>query len=200
MVSAVFGGGVLIVQLLLSVFGLGGEHDVAHAGSTHELTHGAGPDNGDAGHHSHARLGSTLLSIRGIAAGLAFFGLAGLGAMRLGWPTPLAVAAGIVAGVIALAAVAAIMTALLRFESDGSLTLTGAIGEPAEVYIPIPGDGTTPGKVLLALQGRTVECDAVISGTQADALPTGSGVTVVDVQDDGLLVVVPATNPLSEVH
>lgn len=199
-VTAIFGGGVLIVQLLLSVFGLGGEHDVAHGGAMHDLTHGQGADDAGAGHHSHLRVGSSLLSIRGVAAGLAFFGLVGLGALRFGWPTPLAVVAAGVAGGIALVSVAAIMAAMLRLESDGSLSLTGAIGEPAEVYIPIPGDGTTPGKVLIALQGRTIECDAVISGSQSGALPTGSGVTVVDVQDDGLLVVVPATNPLLEVH
>jgi len=199
-VAAVFGGGVLIIQLLLSVFGLGGDHDVAHVGAIHELTHGEGADDAGAGHHSHLRVGSSLLSIRGLAAGLASFGLVGLGALRFGWPAPLAVVVGSVAGVVALASVAGIMTVMLRFESDGSLSLTGAIGEPAEVYIPIPGDGTTPGKVLMALQGRTVECEAVISGQQDGAVPTGANVTVVDVQDDGLLVVVPATNPLPEVR
>jgi hypothetical protein len=60
---------------------------------------------------------------------------------------------------------------------------------PATVYVPVPGAGGGAGKVLLTLQGRTVECQAVTSDSRV--LPTGTPVTVVDVRAADLVEVVP---------
>ena len=177
------GGVVLLAQLVLAVVGVGGhgvdvDHGDAAHGPAHELHHGAaGPLEG-----------LQLFSVRSLSAGVAFFGLAGLGGMRAGWPAPLAAAAALVAGLMASVAVAMAMRALLRLERDGTVRLAGALGSPATVYVPVPAAGGGPGKILLTLQGRTVECQAVTSDPRA--LPTGTPVTVVDVHAHDLLGVV----------
>lgn len=209
--AAVFGGSILIIQSILSVIGMGGDHDLTHAGHLeghfgghdgHVITSSGDPaSHADHAHHSHtapARGGLDLFSIRGLAAGIAFFGLAGLAANRLGWPEPVAAIGAAGAGLAAMIAVAVVMRSLMRLESTGSIALAKAVGETAEVYVPVPGDARTPGRVLLTLQGRTIECDAVLSGARATPLPTGSTVTVVDLLEEGHLVVTPTPNPLSD--
>ena len=200
LVCAVFGGGALLLELLLSVFGLGGSHDVGHVDlghvdAAHDVPHDGDATGSDTTHATRAAL--NLFSVRALTAGLAFFGLTGLAALRAGWPSLLALIAAVIPGVAAMVLVAYIMRSFLKLESDGSLRIANAIGCAATVYIPIPGGESAPGKVTLTLQNRTVELDAV---TRGEPLPTGADVTIVDVRDDGVLEVVPTPNPLPEVR
>jgi hypothetical protein len=189
-VCAVLGGGILILQFLLGLFGLGGGHDVGHLGAGHAGldANASGAHGGELGEHEEpAEAGLNLLSVRALTAGLAFFGLAGLATVSAGWPAILALPAAAVAGFLAMLFVAVTMRWLLRLESDGSPRIANAIGAEATVYIPIPAHASAPGKVMFALQGRTVEYDAVTTGS---SLPTGASVIIVDVRDDNVLEVV----------
>jgi hypothetical protein len=182
LVCAVLGGVTLVLQLLLGLAGLEhGHHDLgAHGG------HFGDAHAGD-GHGSAGSEGFNLLSVRALAAGLAFFGLAGLGIRALGLgpvPVLLAAAAG---GLAAAFVVAALMRYLLRLESDGTVRIEHALGQAGTVYVPIPGERAGRGKVLLTLQNRTVEYQAV---TPTGALPTGASVTVVEVLGPDLVEVV----------
>lgn len=166
-VCAVAGGGFILLQSLL---GLMGADDDSH----HD-------------HAAHAGDGLHLLSLRAIAAGLCFLGLAGLAALEWGFPPLLALPVATVAGVGAAAGVAFVMRGMRRMESDGVVRVEGAVGHPATVYLSIPGGRGAPGKVHLFLQGRTVEMNAV----SRDPLPTGAPVVVVDVLDPETLEVAP---------
>lgn len=199
LVCAVFGGGALLLQLVLGLFGLDGGHDVGHAGIGHGDAPSALPHDGSSPstHVDPARAGLNLFSVRALTAGLAFFGLGGLAALHAGWPAILALLAAVVPGLAAMILVAYVMRSFLKLESDGSLQLMNAIGCEATVYIPIPGGASAPGRVMLTLQNRTVELDAV---TRGDPLPTGIAVTVIDVRDDDILEVVPTSTILPEVR
>jgi membrane protein implicated in regulation of membrane protease activity len=196
LVCAIFGGGALLLQVALGLFGLEADHDIGNAGLEHaELNytgdaHVGDADSGDAG----ASAGLNLLSVRALTAGIAFFGLSGLAALRAGWPSLLALLAATLPAVLAVIVVAYLMRSMLRLQSDGSLRLSNAIGSAATVYIPIPAAEAGLGRITLSLQSRTVECEAI---TRGDALPTGTEVTVVDVRDGNLLEVVPTPNPLA---
>ena len=188
------GGVVLVAQLVLALVGIGADGDAHASGefSTKELLlgahHGAhhGPHDG-AG--AHVAAGLHLFSVRSIAAAIAFFGVGGLAARALGAPPAAVLAAAAGAGVAASLVTAAAMRALLRLDRDATVRLAGAVGEPATVYVPIPGANGGVGKVLLTLQGRTVECQALTAAP--DPLPTGSRVVVVDVRAADLVEVVP---------
>jgi hypothetical protein len=158
----VAGGGALLVQLALGLFG---------------LEHGGHPP----------ELGLELFSVRSCSTGLGMFGLAGLGALHAGGSWPLALSLGLVLGVLSMGAVAWLMRALLRLESDGTLRLGEALGRAAKVYIPIPGGEAGQGRITFALQERTVELPAVTGGPP---LPTGAEVTIVDVREGHVLEVV----------
>ncbi|HEY9478834.1 MAG TPA: hypothetical protein VIP79_02045 [Gemmatimonadaceae bacterium] len=187
-VCTVLGGGVLLLQLLLGIFGADGGHELGHMEAGHGLGHGEAQ--GEPGAN-----GLNLFSVRALSAGVAFFGLAGLAAMKAGWPLLLVLPAAVIPGFIAMLLVAISMRWILRLESDRSIHVSDAIGEGGIVYIPIPGADSGPGKVTLTLNGRTVEYEAV---TRGGALSTGTKVTVVDVREPDIVEVV-ATPTLDEV-
>ena len=175
---AVLGGSILLLQFLLSMLGLGhAAHDL-HLG--HDLHTGYGAAAQIDGHGSeHAtNQALNLTGIRALAAGMAFFGIAGLATRAGGWPWWLALPVALAVGAGAMVGVATLMRWMLRFESDGTVHIESAIRQPATVYLSVPGQRSGTGKVLLTLQDRTVEYQAV---TAAEELPTGTEVIVVDV-------------------
>ena len=170
---AVLGGGVLVLQLVLSMLGiveheLGFEHGDMHAGETADSLN--------------------LKSLRALSAGLGFFGIGGLFIQSLGLSALVGVPVGLAVGLAAAAGVAVATRAMLRFESDGSLQMHNAIGEAGRVYLSIPGGRSAPGKVHLAVQGRTVECMAV----SEQPLATGAQVVVVGVLGPDTVEVAPS--------
>jgi hypothetical protein len=173
-VCAVAGGALLVIQFLLGLAGL--DH---HGGL-------------DIGHtHLHPADALGLLSVRAIAAGLAFFGLLGMLTLAKGGGPPLALGAAVAAGGAAMAAVAAAQRQLRRLERDGTVRIENAVGQAATVYLGIPGGMASPGKVHLALQGRTVELQAV----SIHPLSTGADVVVVDVLGPDTVEVTPSLPP-----
>lgn len=166
-VCAIVGGAFLAIQTLLGLAGL--QHDI-HFPALHDAEVA-----GDA---------LNLLSLRALAAGALFFGLAGMLAGRAWYALPAALAAGLAATL----AVAVASRALMRMESDGSVQMSRAVGATGQVYLRIPAGRSERGKVHVTVQGRTVECQAV----SEHALPSGTPVLVVDVVGPDLVEVVPS--------
>lgn len=162
LVSALVGGGVLVLQLLLGLVGLDhgtdAEVDVEMEGG-HSLGHDA----------------LDLLSVRSVAAGLAFFGLTGL-ALQRSAGVLLAAVAGVVAGMAALAATGFALRLMKRAESDGAAHVEDALGLPATVYLSVRGPAG-PGKVHVVMGGRTIEFQAVSPAP----LPSGTAAVVTGV-------------------
>ncbi len=167
---AVLGGAVLVLQILLGLLGMDHGVDVFHL----DL-------------HAEGAEGLNLLGVRALSAGLTFFGIGGLA----GYATPLGPAAALPLALFmgggAAVAVAVAMRALLRMESDGTVRIERAVGEPATVYLSIPGGRAGMGKVHLKLQDRLVEYQAL----SAHPLPTGAQVIVVDVVGPDTVEVAP---------
>ena len=171
LVSATVGGVVLLAGLLLGV--VGAEHHDA-------------PD-----HHVPSD-GLQLFSVRALSAGVAFFGVGGLGALALGWPSYVAAIMATLLGLGAMVGVAATMRAMLMMERDASVRIERALGASGTVYVPVPPALGGAGKVTLTLQGRTVEYQAVTP--DGNGLPTGTPVLVVDVRDHDTVEVVPLSS------
>jgi membrane protein implicated in regulation of membrane protease activity len=176
---ALVGGVLLLAQL---VFGsLGADHDVsAHDGAIDGALHDAASDAGS---------GLQLLSVRALSAAVAFFGIGGLGAGSLGADTPLVFIAAALLGTMAMFGVAASMRAMLGLQRDATLDIRNTLGKAATVYVPVPPLLGGAGKVTLAVQGRTVEFQAVTP--EGNVLPTGAPVVVVGIRDGDTLEVLP---------
>jgi hypothetical protein len=159
---AVVGGLVLVLQTALLLFG----HSDAEAGA----------HDGD-GTHDHGDAGLTLVSVRTISAFLAFFGLAGWGALRAGWSPLGSLGAALGAGTLMLFAVAWLFSLHKRLAASGNLEPARAVGLVATVYLRIPAANASKGKIQVVLQGRTAEFLAFTTG--ARELASGSQVRIV---------------------
>lgn len=192
-VCAVLGVTLFACQFLLSLAGLGGDHELGggdHFGDAHHLggaDHAA--DGHDVGHDSTLSWFLGVLSFRTVVAAVTFFGLAGSAARaRQAHPVHSLMVASL-AGVAALYIVAWTMRSLSRLRADGTAHIENSVGLPAVVYLSIPARRAGKGKVTVTLQNRTMEYEAL---TDWDEIPTGTVVQVVSVLDAETVEVLPA--------
>jgi len=157
---AIAGGTVILSQLGLNLFGLGGGADVDPDVDVDALE---GADD------------LNFLSIRAISAFLTFFGLVGWAGMNAGWSTPAHVSVAFVSGLSVMIVVALIMRTFIRMQSSGTVDAAGALGLMAQVYLRVPGEMRGKGKITVLIQGRTQEFQAVTAGPD---LPTGAACRV----------------------
>jgi hypothetical protein len=208
-VCAILGGTIFAGQFLLSLIGLGGDHDFSgdsggdHFGGDHSLGGGHDAAGGDAhhgapaGHDSATSSFVRMLSVRTVVAGMTFFGLGGLAGNAWGSHPLGSLAIACVAGFAALYMVAWMMSALMRLRADGTAHIENAVGLSAVVYLTIPGHRAGKGKITVTVQNRTMEYEAE---TEYEPLATGSTVQVVAISGPETVEVVPAPEPARTSH
>lgn len=164
---------VLVLQIITMLFGLG-ETDTGV-----DLDGDGEPDiNVDTGD------GFTLFSVRGV---IAFFAIGGwVGYIFAETNTALAIVLSVVAGSLALVAMAFIMRGIMKMRSDGNIDIKRAVGKIADVYLTVPAKDNGNGKVTLTLEERFVELSAIQNGETP--LTTGSKVKITDVSGDCVIV------------
>jgi membrane protein implicated in regulation of membrane protease activity len=193
LIMAVVGGTVLIVQFVLTLVGLGGDHagfDVAHdvphdfAGDVgHDVhaggAHGAeGAGHDAAGHHGSSWL-FAVISFRTLVAAATFFGLTGLAAQSAGQSVGVQLLLATLAGVGAMYGVHWMVRTMGRLGEDATVRIHHAVGLEGTVYIPIPAAKARAGKIQLKIQNRLVEYEAVTGSKER--LATGTKVRVVGI-------------------
>ena len=208
---------ILVIQLVLTLIGLGGhEADLDADGdgipdgldldgddipdgidldgdgipdiTVADMEHGDLSE-GDHGHDGAAgeHGGLRRFTFRGIIAFLAVYGWAALAVSRAGRPWLMAVLVGLLLGTAAMVLTAAVMQLFLRLQADGTVTLANAVGMEGEVYLPIPPRRSGEGKVNVVIQETMTECAAVTD--EEETIPTGQAVTVIGIAGPGQLIV-----------
>lgn len=155
---ALLGGSVLLIMTVMSLFG--GDHGDMH----HDV---AGTGDHDAA--------ANLLSVRSVAAFIAFFGLASWGCLKSGWSPFASLVVGVLAGSLMLVAVGLLFRLPSKMHSQGNIEPEGAVGKVGHVYLRIPANNAGKGKITLVLQGRTAEFHACTKGAE---IPTGAEVRI----------------------
>jgi len=155
---ALLGGSVLLIMTVMSLFG--GDHGDMH----HDVA--------GSGDHDAA---ANLLSVRSVAAFIAFFGLASWGCLKSGWSPMASLVVGLFAGSLMLVAVGLLFRLPSKMHSQGNIEPEGAVGKVGHVYLRIPANNAGKGKITLVLQGRTAEFHACTKGAE---IPTGAEVRI----------------------
>ncbi len=181
LICATIGGTILVLRLALSVLGLASDSIDGDIDATN-------PDGGLEGHDHESSLGR-IFTFQAIISFLAFFGIGGLSALGAKLAAPVAVLIGTLTGVVAVSLLGYALRSLRHLNADGTVRLEHAIGLGGSVYLRVPGDDTGEGKVMLPLQGRTVE---VVARTPGPELRPGEPVVVCRVIDDHSVEVVAA--------
>ncbi len=189
---AVLGGTVLVCQFLMTLAGLGGDHDV---GGDHEI----GGDHDVAHDHGHEHAASSswfigILTFRTLVAALAFFGIAGKFGIARGFEPPATFGLALVAGLGAMFIVAWMMKGLIKLQAEGTVRIDRAVGSSGTVYLTVPANKSGVGKVTLTVQNRTMEYQAVSS--QPNELATGTKIVAVAIVGPDTVEVAP--EPSSE--
>ncbi len=170
---------LLVLQLALTLLGLGGDHDLA---GDHEVGLGDGPldmAHTEVGHDvsTDHTPGPGLLSLRTILAFFVGFGWGGAFLLRLGLPTWVAVLGALGIGGAFFLLVFWLMGLIYSLAESGTIDLRNAVGQTGTVYLPIPPRRSGQGQVQVRVQGRLRELPAMTDA--AERLPTGTLVRVV---------------------
>ena len=183
---AIVGGTLLVCQFLLSMLGLGEHHDMGghdfhdmggHDAGVHD-SHDGTDHSHDAGHEDQASWFVGILTVRTVVAAVTFFGLAGLAGTAEWGEQPITLVVAAATGAGALLLVGWVMRQMQKLKAEGTVRIDRAVGKSGTVYLSIPGQKAGVGKVLLNLQNRTAEYQAV---TAEQELPTGVPIVVVAV-------------------
>lgn len=149
-------------------------------------------DTSDDHHGQRGAEGLKLFTLRGIIGFFAIGGWVGIVTLEWGIPAPVALSLAFVAGWLALYFVAWSIHIALKLQQSGNIKIDNAIGAIGEVYIPIPPLKSGKGKINVIIQERYTEIDAVTSIERT--IKTGEAVTVMGVESEGVLMVVPKDN------
>ena len=138
-----------------------------------------------------ADAGLSFFTLRGIVSMLCIMGWSGFVFLDkdLGLTVPVGVLISVILGIIALILVAFAMRGISRLQSSGNLDIRNAIGKVGQVYLTIPANGKSAGKVNLTVQEQFKEFSAMT--TANEPIKTGEYVRVVSVSDTGVLMVEP---------
>ncbi len=192
LIAAIVGGTVMVCQFLLTFLGIGdeGAGDVgADAEVAVDVSGDIGADaehptswshaaDADVGHPDGSRI-FEVLSFRSVVAAIAFFGFTGKASLASGHTDTQALLISLAAGAGAMFGVYWIMLKIYQLRTSGNENIQNALGQPASVYVAIPGQGHGMGKVHLVVQNRTVEYQAITE--QQESLKSGAPVVVVDI-------------------
>jgi len=142
LVCALVGGTILVLQTIMMLVGIGGDHDVGHD---------VGGDAGDLAGHDVGHVGDEMsflkwLSLKTIVSSLTFFGLAGMAAGKAGWSPWTGLGIAIAAGTASVLVIAFLMASLWKLQSRGNLDLKNAVGHTARVYLRIPAAAAAPAR------------------------------------------------------
>lgn len=173
--SALGGGVLFVIQLILLFLGGGGDMDLETDVDI----------NTDASHPG-ADLSFKVLSLQGITAFVMMFGLVGWAMRSDSDAGPLvSLAAASIAGGASTWVIGKIFSSFRKLQSSGTLDLRHAVGATGQVYLTVRAD--KPGKVNITVRGRLLTMDAVLEATgsnEAESLETGTPIKVVRVISD----------------
>jgi hypothetical protein len=181
---AIFGGTLLICQTIMTLLGMGGDHDSVGdvhsdvADFSHDCAPGEDFDHGTHHHHPGSTWFFGIVTFRTVVAALTFFGMAGMASLTNGIAEAPSLAIAFLAGFAAMYSVHWLMRQLGRMHADGSVRIDRAVGMTGNVYLRVPGSHQGAGKIHVNLQNRTVELTA---WTDQAELPTGATVVVTKV-------------------
>lgn len=163
---------IMVIQFILSLCGMGDvDMDV-------DMSAGDGLD---------AATGMDLFSIKNVIIFFVGFGWAGISFREIIPQDGLLILAALACGCFFVASFIMIFKQLMKFEGNGAVNMSEAVGKKAEVYLRIPPKRNGKGKVQVSLNGVAREYDAVTNDDEM--IPSGKIVDIIGSTGGGALLV-----------
>jgi len=172
-IIALIGSGLFVIMMLVTFITGGGDIDVD------------GDFNGDV--DIDADGGFSFFTIKNLIAFFTIFGWSGIAALENDLAKLYVILIATVCGLIMMFIMAGLFYLISRLHDSGTLEIKNAIGNIGEVYLTIGESRSSIGKVNVRIQGALRELEAL---TDDEApLKTGSVIEVIDVTNNGILIV-----------
>lgn len=176
---------VLIIQTILTFIGLDGhgdtDADADDADTDTRFDYAGEPADGHLEGHGDdvnpAVASFRFFTVRGIVAFFCIFGWVGYLLAGSSLPIALTILISVASGLLAMLAIGLMFYSVRRLQESGNLRFSNAVGKAAQVYIPVPANREGRGKVMVLIQERLVEAEAVTDDDMK--LKTGETVQVV---------------------
>jgi hypothetical protein len=175
----IFSSVMFVIQMGLTLIGMD-HHDL-------DVDHNHSPTSAD---HDHSPFFG-LFTVRNALAFGTGLGWGGLMLISWGFPQWLAIVMAVGMGLGFVIAVMGLMGLFASLAVSGSIDLDNAVDQQGEVTLAIPGYGNGYGKMLLSIQGRSIEIEAYTGGAD---IRRGTRVRVVRREGGGMLFVEPMVN------
>lgn len=175
-IIAVVASILLVIQIVLMLFSLGGTSDMDFDGDFDGV-------DGD----MDADGGLSFFTIKGMTAFFALGGWCGFAA-AMGLPgniwAPILIA--VATGTVALLGVGFAMRGIARMQCSGNIVKHKLVGQSATVYVSIPESRKGRGKIVLTAQDTYLEIDAMTD--DEERIPVDTRVKIVEYNEDFALV------------
>ena len=177
-----------IIQLIMELFGLSGDHGMFDQ----DIDHGGGFD--ISGHDAGGFFGHfTFFSVRNLIYFLMMFGWTGLASSKSGAPAWLTILIAMVSGLFTTIIIGWIFYTFSRLTESGTVRIGSAVGQVGTVYITIPEKRSGTGVIQIVMQGVTQELNAMTDGEE---LPVTKSVQVSEIIS-GNIALVSRMNPIN---
>ena len=175
-IIAVVASILLVIQIVLMLFSLGGASDMDFDGDFDGVDGDVDADGG-----------LSFFTIKGMTAFFALGGWCGFAA-AMGLPgniwAPILIAAA--TGTVALLGVGFAMRGIARMQCSGNIVKHKLVGQSATVYVSIPESRKGRGKIVLTAQDTYLEIDAMTD--DEERIPVDTRVKIVEYNEDFALV------------
>jgi hypothetical protein len=176
-IVALIGSGLFLIMMIITFITGGVDADV-------DGDFGGDVD-GDGG-------GFGFFTIKNLIAFFTIFGWSGIAAIENDLSKTWVIIIATICGLIMMFIMAGLFYLISKLHDSGTLEIKNAIGNIGEVYLIIGGARASIGKVTVRIQGALRELEALTD--DEDDLKTGSVIEVIDVTNNGILIVRKLTN------
>lgn len=173
---------MLLIQLVMTFIGLGGDTDADGASDS-------SAEFDDGFEHSDSDLddGLSFFTLRGFITFFSVLGWVGTICCGAGLEIWLSIVISVSAGILAMFLVALMMKWLYGLQYDGTENIMDALGVSGTVYLRIPPSRTGKGKINAIVNGKLTEKNAVTD--EETVIICGEEVTVVGISGEETVIV-----------
>ena len=130
--------------------------------------------------------GFRFFTVRGIVAFFCIFGWTGATLFETTLPSIWVILLAVAAGFFAMFVIGLMFFGIRKLQSSGNIKYSNAVGKTASVYIPIPPKREGTGKIMVTVQERLIEADAITD--EETKLKTGETVKIINTVGNTLVV------------
>ena len=181
-VIALVGSKIFIFVVISSFIGIDGAEDAGDL---------------DAEIDADAGIGFQFITFKNLVGFFTIFGWTGIGCYNAGISTPVTILLALVAGLVIMTIMAAMFYGMRKLTNSGTVDYKNAINSIGEVYLTIGANRSKLGKVSVRVQGTLRELEALSDSLLE--LKSGTLVEIVDVTNNGILIVEPTHKPIETI-